>query len=109
MTEKIGQPDEPDHSQGGIPVVSDEIIQAHRAEPKDFEKLFALIGTADPTLMRFIMGRAEQLASGKPGTKLVAAQVAMEALAVLRSQAEADALNNEYREPPTPEIPPTAA
>ncbi len=109
MTDAFGDTNGPDHLQSGVPVVSDEIIQAYRAEPQNFEKLFELIKAANPELIRFVMGRAEQLAPGDTKTKEVVARVAMEAIGILRSQAEANNLNRLLMEPSGPDAPSSAA
>ena len=105
MTESIGPADGPDHLQGGVPAVSNEIIQAYRAEPQNFEKLFKLINAANRELIRFVMCRAEQLAPGDTKIKEVVTRVAMEALGILHSQSEANDLNRLLMEPSGPDEP----
>ena len=109
MTEAFGDTNGPDHLQGGVPVVSDEIVQAYRAEPQNFERLFELIKASNPELIRFVMGRAEQLAPGDPKVKEVVARVALEAIGILHSQAEANDLNRLLVEPSDPDTPSSAA
>jgi|GEM_PF-5325146 hypothetical protein len=109
MTDAFGYTNGPEHLQGDVPKVSDEIVRAFRAEPLDFEQLFELIKAANPELIRFVMGRAEQLAPGDPKTKEVVARVAMEAIGILRSQAEANDLDRLFLEAPASDTPNTAA
>lgn len=105
MTDSFGNTSGPDRTRQSVPIVSSEIIASQHAEPPDFEKLFGLIKIANPKLVQFIMGRAEQLAPGDIRTKERIITVAIETMGLLRSQIEADDLDNLLLLPSEPDTP----
>ncbi len=92
MTEQIGKAHEIARTPGGIPQVSSEIITAFRAEPHTLDQLFNHLKGTNRELADFLLARAGELAPGDLENRQRVAQLALEALGLISSQAEAEEL-----------------
>lgn len=93
MTEQIGEGHDFDHILSGIPHVSPEIVAAFRAEPHKFDELFDKLKQTNRSLADFLLARAVELTPGNLQDRERVTQLALEALGIITSQAQAEELN----------------
>lgn len=89
MTEQTGNMPPANRLPDGIPKVSPEMITAFLAEPRNFDTLFDALKDSDRQLANYILQRARELAPTDLDDRERVAQLALEVLGIVNSQAQA--------------------